>query len=185
MTPGPRTIPEPPELAQRDVQRFWSRVDKAGECWVWTGGTMGWGYGYFDLAGSRHGAHRISWMLARGPIPAGLFVCHRCDNPPCVNPDHLFVGTQFDNMADARAKGRLSPTIFDGTQVELMRLGRHPGRQARGERVATAKLTEGQVREIRRRLAEGANQSALAREYGVVHQLVSRIASRGIWKHVA
>ena len=99
-------------------ERFWSRVDKSGECWTWTGARTSYGYGKVSVGGRLEGAHRVAWAMAYGPVPDGLHVCHRCDNPPCVRPDHLFLGTQVDNMADAREKGRLSPTIFDGTQVD-------------------------------------------------------------------
>lgn len=93
------------------LERFWARVDVRGpdECWVWTGGRNSREYGVVWPRGSTNiGAHRLSWELANAvPIPAGLFICHRCDNPPCVNPAHLFLGTHQDNMRDAIAKGRM------------------------------------------------------------------------------
>jgi hypothetical protein len=82
--------------------RFWPKVRKDRGCWVWTGATTTTGYG--RLSGQP--AHRLSWEIHHGPIPAGLFVCHRCDNPGCVRPDHLFLGTHEANMADMVAKGR-------------------------------------------------------------------------------
>lgn len=83
-------------------ERFWARVDKSGCCWVWTGSCNNKGYGRFD----GEYAHRFSWRLLSGPIPDGLNVLHRCDNPPCVRPDHLFLGTVSDNARDMWAKGR-------------------------------------------------------------------------------
>lgn len=87
--------------------RFWFRVDKTGDCWTWTGGTSRNGYGAFWTKEKRLvRASRFSYALHYGPIPDGMVVCHRCDNPPCVRPDHLFLGTQGDNMRDMWQKGR-------------------------------------------------------------------------------
>ena len=92
------------------VDRFWHYVNVRGpdECWEWTGGRGARGYGKFKLDYVGYAAHRFSYELAHGLIPDGLYVCHRCDNPPCVNPAHLFVGTSSDNMLDASSKGRIN-----------------------------------------------------------------------------
>lgn len=96
--------------------RFWERVDtSAGPegCWPWTGSTQGKGHGQVYRGPCRksapHKAHRVAWELTHGPIPAGLFVCHHCDNPPCCNPAHLYVGTAADNARDMFARGRARP----------------------------------------------------------------------------
>lgn len=87
--------------------RFWSKVDKTSTCWLWTGMPNGWGYGTFKVsAGNDRFAHRLSWEIHKGPIPKGLCVCHKCDRPICVNPDHLFLGSHRDNRDDAIRKGR-------------------------------------------------------------------------------
>jgi len=89
------------------ADRFWSKVQcLPGPCWLWTGTRQHNGYGRILVDGRMRQAHRVSYELTFGPVPAGLQVCHKCDNPPCVNPDHLFVGTQSDNLFDQGRKGR-------------------------------------------------------------------------------
>lgn len=89
------------------AERFWSYVQRGDECWTWIGARDANGYGRLSLPGrGTIGAHRVSWELHRGEIPDGLCVLHRCDNPPCVWPEHLFLGTHADNVADRIAKGR-------------------------------------------------------------------------------
>lgn len=96
-------------------QNFWARVDRTEECWVWNGPRLkGNRYGLLQRHYHKVYAHRVSWEMHFGPIPNGLFVLHRCDNPPCVRPDHLFLGTQTDNMADMNAKGRHARRGPDG-----------------------------------------------------------------------
>ena len=147
---------------------FWERVGVGADldCWPWLRGRDADGYGgvYSPIERRQVKAHRVAWELARGPIPDGLGVLHRCDNPPCCNPAHLFVGTQADNMRDAAAKGRMRGWVY-----------------ARRNRT----LTEASVREIRRRAADGERGVSLAAEYGVSPQLISAVVLRHRWSEVA
>lgn len=140
-----------------EVERFWMLVEKTDGCWLWRGGLVRGGYGRFGPKDkTAYRAHRYSWMLAHGEMPeSSLDVCHKCDTPACVRPDHLFLGTRRDNMQDARAKGRVN----------------------HGETHPTAKLTFDQVVEIRRLRAEGHRQQQLADMFGVSAPLVSLICS--------
>lgn len=157
--------------------RFWAKVDKAGSvpvhvselgnCWLWMGYRTPRGYGKIGKPGIHATAlaHRVAYELQIGPIPAGLHVLHRCDNPPCVRGSHLFTGTDADNMADMVAKGR--------------------GNAPRGEAQHRAKLTEQDVRIIRERYAAGGiRQSDLAAEYGIPQTAISAIVLQKTWKNV-
>lgn len=151
-----------PDLRKdRARRRFWDRVDKSAACWIWTGGKDMYGYGYVKYAGRMHKAHRFAYALVRGPIADGLCVCHRCDVPACVNPDHLFLGTNAENTADKVAKGRQSVL--------------------RGERGGNAKLTEAQARDCHIRWARGESRSSIARLMGVHYNTVHQILSGKNW----
>ena len=148
--------------------RFWPKVAKSGDgCWLWTAHRTALGYGRFNLRGKVTKAHRVSWELTNGPIPHGLCVLHKCDNPPCVRPDHLFLGTIADNQADMAQKGRSF-------------LKQHPECALRGERSGMAKLTAAQARRMRERYASGETVSSLSRwakvERFVVRNVVTGIA---------
>ena len=101
-------------------ERFWNKVKRGPGCWEWTAYTSGGGYGYYSLNGKDHRAHRLVYEMGHGPIPNGMKVCHTCDNPPCVRPSHLFIGTQKDNSLDAHKKGRLY-TKLTPKQIEQIR----------------------------------------------------------------
>ena len=150
--PGPR--PRPLE------QRFWPKVAKTSGCWLWTASVDKDGYGQLGSDGNRASrtmlkAHRVSWELANGPIGGGLAVLHRCDNPPCVNPDHLFLGTNQDNIDDMNRKRR---NVFHRRNPSL-------------------KLSNGQVDAIRTRRSNGERLSSIAEDFGVTQGTVSRIAN--------
>lgn len=135
-------------------------------CWEAVGTRLGTGYIQLSSGGRRDLAHRMAWAEANGPIPPGMLVCHRCDNPPCCRPDHLFLGTPADNMADMVAKGR----------------GR--AQFGRGEEHPSAKLNADLVREIRGRLANGETQQSIADAYGVTLTAISAIALGRNWAWV-
>ena len=143
-------------------------------CWIWVASVDRRGYGRIQGGGRRAGvlgAHRASWIIHFGAIPDGLHVLHHCDNPPCVNPAHLFLGTPKDNVADMRAKGRYVGNP-DGKGIK------------RGAGSPNAKVTEGDVVAIRAERERGVPVAALSERYGVSRSLVSEIANRKAWAHV-
>lgn len=162
------------------VSAFWAKVDKngpvvrpeLGPCWIWTSNTINTRYGQVCYRSRPVLAHRKSYEMAHGEIDAGLCVLHRCDNRPCVNPDHLFLGTHQDNSRDMGAKGRQF--------LQAM-----PHRIKRGEQHSWAKLTDVQVRTIREQLGHGAKGNHLGRIYGVSASVISNIKLGKIWRHVA
>lgn len=164
------------ESQRTTPQSFWLKLDRTGECWLWTGGVYKSGYGSTAFAGltgrRKWAAHRLAWTLANGPIPNGLCVLHKCDaNYPmgsrdyrrCCNPAHLWLGTRPENQADMAAKGR----------------------QARGERHGVTTLTTEQVVEMRRLHAAGVSTAMLGRQFHTSQATASRIVSRRTWRHVS
>lgn len=140
------------------VERFWIKVQKTEGCWEWTGARVS-GYGVLGMNGTSVKAHRFSWELHNGPIPKGLHVCHHCDNRKCIRPDHLFLGTDADNIADAVSKGRM----------------------ARGSRQALSKLTPDEVKQVRALLAEGRTARDIASRFGVFHTTIQAIKEGKSW----
>ncbi len=142
-------------------KRFWARAVWLNGCLVWFGGKDRGGYGVVRRERLLK-AHRVAWQLVNGDIPARLCVLHKCDNPPCINPDHLFLGTMKQNMVDRDSKGR----------------------QCKGDCINTAKLNSTIVLRIRRCWAFGESCSALGRRYGVSANQISLIVRRRNWKHI-
>jgi hypothetical protein len=163
-------------------ERFWSKVDTSGECWEWTGTNAGQGYGQIRHNKQKYLAHRLSWQIHHGPIPEGLLVCHHCDNPPCVNPDHLFLGTVRENYLDAFRKGRTKqPCPETGRLASAM----HPERLPRGTSHPFARFTEYDIRKIRALHALGAtSKRRIAEQYNTSPSVIRAIIARTAWSHV-
>lgn len=153
-------------------KRFWGKVKKTDSCWLWTGAKNGNGYGTIRYNGRPIGTHRMSWILANGlDIPKGMQVLHSCDNPLCVRPDHLSLGTLQENSKDMSRKGRAS------------RKG--PTLPRRGESNGSAVLNESDIRSIRSLYATGQHtMKQIANQYGVSDGAVRFIVRRITWKHV-
>jgi hypothetical protein len=166
----------------KTIERFWQKVKKTDSCWLWTAASDRKGYGKFSVGGSHTAegtrrnsmvaAHRFSFELANGAIPNhdsfhGYCVLHRCDNPACVRPDHLFLGTNSDNVHDMDAKGRRVVVAMQGSKH------------------ANAILTESQVLEIvKRHRVEKVSQLQLSKEYGVCHSTINHIFTGRLWGHL-
>lgn len=151
------------------LARFWARVDKTGDCWLWLGPRDRKGYGMVCVRNRSWRAARFAWTVTRGPIPPGLFVCHHCDNPPCVRPDHLFVGTAGDNARDCVAKRRHNLQL-------------NPPPRLKGSASPNAKVTWEKVRLIRKLRAEGKTYDWLAAEFGIGPTQVTNICQRICWR---
>lgn len=157
-------------LSQQDVDRFWVKVDKSGDCWNWTASRIqdkngNPTYGAFWLQGRPCAAHRLSYIITHGSILEGMHVLHECDNMACVKPEHLWLGTMADNMADKVAKGRQTHCA------------------ARGDQHYRMKVTDLQVQEMRRRYDSGeASYQELAAEYQIIpghaYQIVRRVVRK-------
>lgn len=144
-----------------------SKIVKINNCWIWLGSKDISGYGYVGIGKGKVGrAHRISYQEFVGPIPAGFLVLHRCDNPSCINPEHLFVGTQKDNMQDMWKKGR------------------GPIRNHKRDKNPAAKLNNEKVIEILKLLENGTQQKNIAKQFNVSEQIISRIKLNQSWNRL-
>lgn len=150
--------------------RFWDKVNKTDECWLWTASVVTGGYGSFGIGGRTYGAHRISWELVYGPISEGLCVLHKCDIPKCVRYDHLFLGTHQDNMDDMIRKGRDRKARGDAHE------------KAGGESNGRAKLTEEDVSRIKKLYLSGDyTQRQLANLFNVGRMMICNITKGRNW----
>jgi hypothetical protein len=147
------------------ADRFWASVTRTDGCWEWLGTVLDSGYGQVWANGKRRRAHRVSWELSNGALPAEALVLHRCDNRKCVRPEHLYVGTHVQNMLDRSERERVHHPI--GIT--------HPA----------AKLTDRIVQNIRERSRAGETQRSLAKTYRVSQATISMVVTRKHWGHVA
>jgi hypothetical protein len=134
-------------------------------CWLWSRALGSKGYGQSQFEGRAMGAHRLSWLAFKGGEAGKMFVCHRCDTPSCVNPDHLFLGSASDNLADMDRKGRR--------------------RSVSGERASWSKITDAQAHEIARQIRAGRRHTDVAADVGCSLSTVSRIAKGAAWLHAS
>ena len=178
ITHAKQPVKKPYKRSKTAEQRFWEKVDKTSSprgCWLWTKGD---GYGVFWAEGKCVSAHRFSWLIHFGQVPDRLDVLHTCDTPACVNPQHLWLGTNADNVADMLSKGRQA--AGDKSSARL-----HPESLLRGTEHPNAKLNDEQVRFIRAAYT-GSNrtQQSLANEFGVNQTIISDVILKRTWKHV-
>lgn len=159
------------------AERFWRRVAVAGpdDCWPWIPDRGKGNYGGFWLNGTNRKAHRVSWEFTHGELPVGVDVLHKCDNPPCCNPAHLFIGTDADNVADKCSKNRQAKGDRNGSYT-------HPEKRPRGERHGRVNVDHSQAQAIRERWETGeASKSQIARENGISRPQVLKIIERRHW----
>lgn len=148
------------------TERFWEKVEKldSDDCWAWKGSKDLRGYGVIVTNQKAHSAHRVCYELCHGPIPKGMCVCHKCDNPACVNPGHLWLGTLSENNRDRADKGRNNHAV--------------------GETHPATPLTKDDVIEIRKLANCGVSQRALARQFGIAQSAIWCIIHRKTWSHI-
>lgn len=167
-------------MEDKSLILFWNKVqvNKDDNCWNWLGGINQQGYGRFSYKGVKVGAHRFSYRSHYGEIPKGICVLHRCDNPKCVRPDHLFLGTHKDNMQDMVKKGRKA-LIYGKDNY----FSNHIFPKS-GEENPKSKLTEEDVLNIRKLYSQGISQPVIGKQYGITQPHISAICSRKKWAHI-
>lgn len=184
-------------------QRFWDRVQISGvdDCWPWKLSTGSHGYGQVRHQRLTLLTHRIAYELTYGAIPDDLLVLHRCDNRPCCNPSHLFLGTAKDNMQDMHQKGRNAAKVcpdrqargdrhMSRTKPETLKRGNehytrlHPEKVRRGEASNKARFSEQDIRDMRQQYEQGVSIRELARRYNAARKSIQAIVQRRNWKHI-
>jgi hypothetical protein len=183
--PATGTGTDKPRRRPSAEDRFWPKVDKQGPivstklgpCWMWIASCFWDGYGIFGVVRTSWKAHRFSWQLAHGAIPKGLHCLHRCDNRRCVNPAHLFLGTNTDNFRDKMKKGRQATGARNGARL-------HPERLVRGDAHWCAKLSAEKVRSSRRLRAAGWRVTRIATKFGVTGATIHSVLRGKTWAHV-
>lgn len=155
------------EVSRKQIESFWKKVSKGDDCWVWSGNKNLQGYGLVDLSGKQRLAHRVSWAIHNGNLPEVIFVLHHCDNPPCIRPDHLFLGGHIENTRDRVSKGRPGGRMIN---------------RPIGESNPSAKLNLKKVSEIRELRKSGLTLSAIAKIYKVSRPQIGHIVSGQHWK---
>jgi HNH endonuclease len=156
-------------LTKEAIDRFWLKVNKTSDCWEWTGSIFENGYGRLrdnEKRGCFVRAHRIAWIICNGAIPDNLKILHKCDNPICVRPSHLFLGTQKENLLD------------------MTRKGRRRSNSNIGEKNPRAILTEKEVLEIRKDLKNNIKYKKLAKQYNVSISTINNIKRQKSWTHI-
>lgn len=148
-------------IPKKTIDLFFQNIEKTSDCWLWEKGSLLKGYGLFALNGANILAHRFSYLYHYGELPNNLMVCHTCDNPKCVNPKHLFLGTSKENLQDMAKKGR-----------------------RKGEKHACAKLTENQVLDIRKRVQNGEKPTVVAKKFNISYNYLRDIVRRKYWTHI-
>ena len=154
-----------------DINKIWDYIEVKDQesCWIWTKGKANYGYGVINTSERKQfRVHRLVWSFYFGDIPDGMFVLHKCDNPPCCNPGHLFIGTQADNIRDMIRKGRRGNA------------GVKPGTQT-GEKNHNSKLTNDNVLDIRELLNSGESHSRIASMFGVSRPTITLINTGSTW----
>lgn len=154
------------EWCEERLRTFWSNVDMSGDCWEWKAGCFSNGYGQFRIGKKKYRTHKLIFETINGPVPLGMFVCHHCDNPKCVRPSHLFLGTPKDNSADRDEKGRGACNL----------------KPQQGIKNGCSKLKPNQVIQIRSLFDSGAFPSQIAKAFKISKSQVRNIGHGRSWK---